>query len=610
MDGIDPDWKICENCESAEYTNIRPGNYTFSLKVGNQNGYWNEDLNELKIVIFPPWYKSTAAKVFWVLLLGLLIWLIYRTLLHRERLKNQILLQKMETENLREVDQAKTQFFTQISHEFRTPLTVILGMAEQITKNQDVHFLRKASMTIQRNGKVLLKHINQILDLIKLQSQRIDLNVKRGNIVPYVYYLVEAYQSYAESKGIKMEVMAPEPIEMDYDAERIKDVLSNLISNAIKYNQDKGSIQICCDIEFIGQEPFLLLEVKDTGIGIAEQDLQQIFTPYHRIQNTTNQIGSGLGLAITKQWIEAMGGRIDVSSQPQKGSSFRVFLPILQAASEYHKEYSILEKPTEVSTSGALSNSSPEDNGKMVLLVDDHDDVLEYLKICINPYYQVITASNGKEGLQKARNEVPDLIVSDIMMDKMDGYQLVRKLKEDLITQHIPVILLTARTTQEEKILGLKLGADAYLSKPFDQAELIYRISNLMTHQDIMIRKFSSANLQDLDRISPHDEFLDQLEQFVKTNILAEFSVEDVAKHFNISRVQLYRKVKAITGKSVSAYIRLIRLYKGKQLLRNTVKSISEIAYEVGFKDPNYFSRSFQESFNQSPSEYRLRITH
>ncbi|NND34044.1 MAG: response regulator, partial [Saprospiraceae bacterium] len=245
----------------------------------------------------------------------------------------------------------------------------------------------------------------------------------------------------------------------------------------------------------------------------------------------------------------------------------------------------------------------------VVLLVDDHQDVLEYLQICVSSQYQVLTASDGEEALSLAIEQIPDLIVSDIMMERMNGYQLLEELKGNIITNHIPVILLTAKTSQEERQLGIKMGADAYLCKPFDQKELLLRIQNLLQLLENNKLKFQHPRLAVSSQLSSsRDLFLDQLESFVREHILEDFGVEDVAYHFSVSRVQLYRKVKATTGKSVSAYIRLIRLYEGRKLLRTTPRNISEIAFEVGFKDPNYFSRTFQEEFGRSPSDFRLKV--
>ena len=604
--GYDENWVFSGQRREAIYTKVPPGNYEFEVRARHAFGAFGTPSIPVLIELLPAWYQTKIAKVGWAVLLIFGLLSILHFVRNREKLKANLLVQKMEAENLKIIDQTKSNFFTQISHEFKTPLTVILGMADQLSKNPDVSFIAKAAAAIKRNGRDLFQHINQILDLTKLKTHHITLELRRGDITKYIAYLVEGQRMYASQREIDIQLKQVDSIEMDYDRDRFKDVFINLLSNAIKFSPDDSTIRVdVTEILHLG-EPYLLLEVADEGGGIPPDDLSLVFEPYYRSPKHLQKSGSGLGLAITKQWIEAMAGNIEVQSRLGQGSVFKVMLPISRIAEQHQPEVGPLDtKSAPVAASHFVPPKEMTDR-PIALLVDDHQDVLDYLSICVEMHYQVLQAKDGASAVGIAIEQVPDIIISDVMMPVMDGHQMLQQLRKNVVTNHIPVILLSARSSQEERNLSLSHGADAYLSKPFNEHELLSVMKNQLVRLNTLKEKFSRfSNEVKVDTLDPSDEFLDRLEAFVRAQLVMDFSVEEVAKEFQLSRVQLYRKVKALTGHSVSSYIRLIRLFEGKHLLRTTSKTIAEIAYEVGFKDPNYFSRTFREQFQVTPGKFR-----
>ncbi|MDH3243242.1 MAG: ATP-binding protein [Saprospiraceae bacterium] len=606
---VDEDWVDSRASRTATYTNIEPGTYYFQMRVADQYGSWSQASEPLVISISPPWYGTVIAKAIGLVLLCGILFGIIRILVVRERMKNRMLLQQIESENLRALDETKSNFFTQISHEFRTPLTVILGMADQLKQqiNGSIR-MQKSIDAIDRNGKLLLKQINQILDLSKLQSDAYTLDMSQGNIIPSLRYLTEAFAAYALSRDIDLRFCSRvEMLEMDFDRERIQDIYTNLLSNALKFTPSGGRVEVNIDRQDVPMGSNLLLSVEDSGVGIDPEDLDRIFEPYYQGSNLSDSAGTGLGLATTKQWVEAMGGKIEVESIKGKGSSFQITIPISNRAPRI-----------ETWTKDAFTNGTLQEHREVppplpkdkptVLVIEDSNDVTEYLLMCLDGNFRVLTARDGDHGLHLAFEKIPDLILTDVMMPGKDGYEVTAIIRGQEITSHIPIIMLTAKVTQDDKNSGLALGVDAYLTKPFDQEELLIRIHSLLEQRRILQRKYAQNGRVDLHKevvMDQEDQFLAKVINYVDLNLSNDFTVEDLAKDLNLSRVQLYRKVKALTGNSISAYVRTIRLHRSHHYLSTTDKSISEIAYETGFSDPGYFTKAFKELFSLTPSEFR-----
>ena len=601
LDGVDENWVHSGEGRTASYTDLDPGTYSFRSRVKTEQGIWSASSYPLDIYLAAPWYATTLAKSIWALVIGLLLYGVNRFLVFRERMRNQLAMQQLEAKNLRELDVAKSHFFTQISHEFRTPLTVILGMVEHLQSQSNVSKgWQKAVQTIERNGQLLLRQINQILDLSKLQSKSIDLVLIQGDIIAFIKYLLESFEHYAKAKSLTLTFNSSSAsLYMDFDPDRIQEILNNLISNALKYTPENGKIIVSSEIKKINKLDHLVLQVSDNGPGISEENLIKIFEPYYQVGNQT--AGTGLGLATARQWAQAMGGYLEAQSQHREGSTFTLAIPISNNAERSAVFPSTFSPIDEVAVNHQPTTATREE---VILIIEDNPDVIAYLNLCLQEY-RLLSAQDGDEGIKQALVQVPDLIISDIMMPKKDGYEVCAALKSNHITSHIPIIMLTAKATQEERKSGLSLGAEAYLIKPFDREELLIRVKGLLDQRKILQQKYAhySVNHAPDLQLDTEDEFIDQITQYVHSHLQESFSVEKLADHLHMSRVQLYRKTKALTGKSIATFIRLVRLYEARKMLQTGDKAISEVAYDVGFSDPSYFTKAFKEEFGNLPSD-------
>lgn len=535
------------------------------------------------------------------------------------------ILRREETEMLRlkELDEFKSKFFTNITHEFRTPLTVIGGMADQLkshfdsTKNTQ---LGESTKLIQRNAGTLLQLINRILDLSKLESGKMTLRLRRGNIVDYLLYLTNAFQSFAATNDVQLRFLTGlESFEMDYDAEKLQEVMSNLLSNAVKFTPAGGRITVTVkQLPGDGIKPEQLeIVVKDTGTGIAPEALPHIFDRFFQAKEQGNMAGgTGVGLTLTKELIELMGGQITVKSELGKGSEFIILLPVTrQAQASEAKPVRDLPLPEAALTRPWKEDAflPLEEEGKpLCLVIDDSPDVVRYLQTLLEKDYLVAAAFNGQRGIEKALELIPDVIISDVMMPEKDGLELCDFLKSDERTSHIPIILLTAKATVKDRLEGLRRGADAYLEKPFNQEELFVELKKLVELRRRLIQHFSSMpnlpgeELSTDPMLELEDAFIQKARKAVEENLSDEdFDVHRLCRALTMSRAQLHRKLTALTGMSATHFIRSIRLAKAKELIASTDMTIAEIAYEVGYKDPNYFSRTYTEEFGHSPSETR-----
>ena len=530
---------------------------------------------------------------------------------------------RAEAERIKDLDQFKTRLYTNITHEFRTPLTVILGMADQVESQPKV-YLEEGIELIKRNGRNLLRLINQMLDLSKLENNSFQLQWQQGDIIPYLQYLTESFHSYANGKNLALRFFSSEEaLLMDYDAEQIKQVMSNLISNALKFTPSGGEVLV--RIKKTGKQ--ILLEVKDTGLGIAEKDLEKIFDRFYQIDHAMARTGegTGIGLAHTKELVQLMDGTIAVESEAGKGSRFLVHLPIRNQAPlllTEQEEQTMLTPPVSLQKDipqevihkiGTSKNTVLASTLPRVLIIEDNPDVVIYLKSCLSQFYQIEVAYNGSIGIEMALEQIPDLIISDVMMPEKDGFEVCEILKNDDRTSHVPILLLTAKVDVASRIAGLKRGADAYLSKPFDKDELLIRLENLMTLRQRMRHAFAKQVGQsptDLLHLNPKDEvvavehiFIQKIKTILEEHIGDEdFALPQLCQKVGMSRSQLFRKMKALTDTAPSVFIKNYRLHKAKFLLENTDKNVAEAAYEVGFKDPSYFSKIFQETFGSAPS--------
>lgn len=621
LEGFNTDWvTIDSKNRKAVYTNLNPGRYVFRVKATNSDGYWNEEGASLRITVLPPFWKTEIAYVVYVLLILGALLLSRNLVLERARLHYQFKQERFEAQRMQELNMMKIKFFTNVSHEFRTPLTLIITPLENLLKNIKDQDLHRQLQIMSRNGVRLLRLVNQLLDFRKMEVDEFKFNASRADVVDFIYELAESFSDLSEKKQIEFRINTRlNRLEMLFDQDKLDKIIFNLLSNAFKFTPEQGRVSLELNIreddDAGNKNQWLEIRVSDTGIGIPPEKHEKIFENFFQYEtpgSIVNQ-GSGIGLSLTKEFVKLHEGKIFVESEPNQGSTFVVLLPLDKAEIEVVSEPietilpSLDRKVEEIQVD--LKNEEEVCSGKFtLLLVEDNDDFRFYLKDNLNSQYGILEASNGKDGWKKALGQLPDLIVSDISMPVMDGLSLCKKIKNDPRTSHIPVILLTARVEEEEKIEGFETGADDYITKPFNFEILQSRIKNL-----IQIRKTLHKNFNNQIEIVPSEIAITSLDEkliqkaliIVEKNISnAEFSVEELSHELGMSRVHLYKKLSSLTGKTPIEFIRVIRLKRAIQLLDKSQLSISEVAYEVGFNNPKYFTKYFKTEYGILPSQY------
>ncbi len=534
-----------------------------------------------------------------------------------EEILNQKTIVEKQKEKLEELDKTKSRFFTNISHEFRTPLTIISGMIDQINEKPDL-WLERGTKMIKQNTLGLLNLVNQILDLRKLESNELKVEMVQGDVVKYLRYISESHESYAASKGLQLHFLSvQEEIKMDYDPDKLLRIISNLLSNAIKYTPDSGNVYFHIDKKIKDRKPILSIRIEDTGAGIPEEDLPYIFDRFYQVDDSSTRKGegTGIGLALTKELVKLLGGTIEAKSKVGKGTTFYMELPIkiestIQVATQFEMDGDKTEIENSIIQPILFEPKIDQPIKEMgtaekpnLLIVEDNPDVQQYLIACLEDEYQLSVADNGQIGIDMAVEQVPDLVISDVMMPEKDGFELTEKLKNDERTDHIPIILLTAKADVDSKINGLEKGADAYLAKPFEKKELMVRLEKLLELRKKLQTRYAIFSENGNTDKQLEDPFLQKLYALVEEEISnPELDMNKLCRSLGMSRSQVFRKLKAITGKSATAFIRSIRLQKGKQLLAKSNLTISEVAYEVGFTSLNYFSAAFLEEYGIRPS--------
>ncbi|MCI0693346.1 ATP-binding protein [candidate division KSB1 bacterium] len=642
FEGFNRDWIYSGNRRLADFTNVPPGTYTFRVKGSNNDGMWNEEGTSLRITITPPWWRTRWAYAFYIIVFTILLYGWRRFELNRVKIRNELRMQKLEAQKLQEIDEMKSRFFANISHEFRTPLTLILGPVEQIRAGEFKGNVQEAYGMILRNGRRLLRLINQLLDLAKLEAGRMSLQARPENIISFLKGLALSFASAAERKRITLTFSSLEEKLIAYiDRDKLEKIVSNLLSNALKFTPEGGSVtvavgsgsrtQVLPTATATASANFIEISVTDTGSGIPAKLLDKIFDRFYQVDasHTREHEGTGIGLALTKELVELHHGEILVQSEVGRGTTFNVRLPL-------GKTHLQPEEVVETVTSDQFSVSSEqftslenralniEDQASniqqpatskeqqadetIVLVVEDNRDVRTYIRQYLEPTFKVIEAVDGIDGVQKALEIIPDLIISDVMMPKRDGNELCRILKTDEKTSHVPIIMLTAKADSESKVYGLEIGADDYLIKPFDDKELLARVQNLIKLRRQLRERFSREMVlkPSAIAITPMDEtFLQRVQSAVEKHLdEEEFSVEILAAEVGMSRAQLHRKLRALIDQSANQLIRSMRLQRAVELLRQNAGTIAEVAYMVGFGSQAYFTKCFHEQFGCSPKEY------
>ncbi|MCB0519687.1 MAG: response regulator [Saprospiraceae bacterium] len=637
LEGFHDDWQYIGTERTATFTNLNPGKYTLRVKATNHDGVWNEEGTSLKITILPPWWATWWAYLAYVLVLGASAFLFYKFQLNRK-------LEHAEAVRLKELDSLKTRLYTNITHEFRTPLTVILGNLEmmkleidQVLSESPIYY-RESSISqfliskisiIRRNSKNLLRLINQMLDLSKLDAGTMKMELVKGDLINYLQYLTESFHSMAFEKKIQLTFYSEiEELVMDFDEVKIQHIIYNLLSNALKFTGAGGKVVLHASQTEHNGLPCLKLKIKDTGVGIAAHQLAHIFDRFYQADNTNTRKGegTGIGLALTKELVELMGGHISAQSEPGKGTTFTILLPATLAAGTStlvetaHAPENLAPElaPDPVPSFGSprqVPLATPAEEKPLLLIIEDNVDVVNYIASLLEKDYAVHIAPDGQAGMEKAFEMVPDIIISDVMMPEKDGYEVCETLKNDARTSHIPIILLTAKAEEADRITGLRKGADAYLMKPFNKEELFVRLEKLVALRRALQKRYAGEGFDKLPKfvksdvaVEPtlEDIFLQKIKEAIDEKIDdTELGIQDLCRAVNLSHTQVFRKLKALTGENPTLFIRKMRLHKALELLKTTDRNVSEIAYEVGFSDPNYFSRVFHEEFGAPPSEMR-----
>lgn len=632
LDGLDKDWLYTGDNNSANYNNLPPGDYTFRVKAKNMSGIWSQE-TLLYISVQPPWWNTWWAYVLYAISAISISLIISRIFVYQEKLKQNLRIEKIQHDKENELNDIRLRFYTNISHDIRTPLTLIVGPLSSILKYEDLSTDVKGQLKlVNKNASYLLSLINQLLDFRTMEVGERKLMVSQHNIVQFVQEITQAFDLYARQKNIELTFTSREGEENIYfDPQLMSKVFYNLISNAIKFTNENGKISVT--ITASTDEVFV--SVSDTGIGISAEEQKKIFEDFYQIQqhnatalSDTYTSGSGIGLSIVKKYVEIHHGKVCVESKLGIGSSFTVVLKKgidhfseCQIDKDYSPESSRAISSNQEDTKSTCSDNHTAANNEhlrnSVLVVDDNSDIVQYMSRCLQTDFIVYTASNGKQGLEIAEKELPDIIISDIIMPEMDGFELAKALKGNELTAHIPLLFLTAKSSVEDTVKGVEVGAVEYITKPFHEAILLAKVKNLVKDRNLLqknlkeqYQKFLQADLQideeksSVENIS--DAFMIKVVQYVESNVVnSELNAENVASHFNISKVQLYRKLKAVSDLSITDIIYEIRIKKAEELLLKSSLNISEIAYSLNFSDPFHFSKMFKKKTGVSPMQYR-----
>lgn len=638
LEGYENTWNYVGKKRSATYTNLDPGNYTFKLKAANNDGVWNETPLQLKISILPPWWKTNWALLSYALLFLLGIYLLNRITKNRLRDKQLVANERHNRLLEKDLNEKKLQFFTNISHEFRTPLSLIISPLEDIIKNDSndlTERIKEKHNTIHKNTKRLYRLINELLDFRKLELDKVRVKARKLNLVSFTKNIASHFKEEAFIKNIHLSIDTDiQDIEIWADESMLEKIIFNILSNAFKVTPEGGAITVDLsakeDLVSLplanDKEKIEAIEIKisDTGPGLKKEQVEKIFKRFYQVDNLNKTYygGTGIGLEVVRNFVKLHKGNISVDSEVGKGTTFTVVFP---ATDKYFKDNEKLTDGVadQVKEEGYLVNSdvdnserSIKDNDENIgvashtlLIVEDNTELRNYLKNELKKQYKILLAKNGREGLRLAKEFLPDIIMTDVIMPEMDGFMFCKHIKSDIKTSHIPLLMLTAKTRIENRMEGIENGADAYMVKPFDVGLLKLRLSQLITSRQLIFNKYFSV-ISDVDNkttTSMDKEFIEKVLGFINESIGdPNLNVESLASQLNLSRSQFYRKIKALTNQTANEFIRNIRLVRAKQIIESGNNNISEVCYKVGFSSPSYFAKCFKSHFGILPKEVEI----
>ncbi|MDN3690656.1 two-component regulator propeller domain-containing protein [Cyclobacterium jeungdonense] len=615
LDGFSKNWVSKEAAPfGVTFTNLDPGTYTLQVRAASSDGVWGDEVASLTIEILTPFWLTPLAYLVYGLVFLVAFFFSWKWFVSRERQRLMRVEEIKENKRLAELDQMKNRFFTNVSHEFRTPLTLILAPIEKLLKDKKEEGPEGFQLqTIQKNAQKLLLMVNQLLEVRKLENDSLQLVLSQGDMVTFIEEQVRSFQSLAIQKQIGLTFSSNvRNIPTAFDTDMMGKMITNLLSNAFKFTPVNGEINVSLDFQqYSLEEGFLEIRVRDSGIGIAKDQLDRIFERYVTLSSHENQ-GTGIGLALVREYAKVHGGTARVYSVPGQGATFTVSLPLkLREGYLIWEEFFMDAGKEELIASGRGSGVAMEDLPTM-LLVEDNSDLRLYLAEVLKDTYTILQASNGREALQLALRYIPDIILSDVLMPEMDGVAFCQAVKTNIKTSHVPVVLLTARTADEDQLIGLKSGCNLYLDKPFNLEILRSSLTNLLKDKERLqkhYRKFISVQTSEAELESLDDKLIQKAVALVEKEIEnPEFSVEILSKSMGMSRVHLYKKINSLTGQSPLEFIRTIRLQRAAQLLGMNQYTVAEVAYKVGYNNAKYFSKHFKANYGKIPSQYQKDI--
>ncbi|MDG4717028.1 hybrid sensor histidine kinase/response regulator transcription factor [Winogradskyella marincola] len=603
LKGYNDGWIPSNNYREAVYTNISPGNYVFEVNSTNTSGLWSDKVKEIAIVISPPWWLTPWAIILFLVCAISLVYFFINWIIKQKFIRKEIELQRKEARHFREINKIKTKFFTNMTHELRTPLSLIIAPVEQLKNADNKKHKKQLLKIIKRNANNLLNLSDQLLDIAKLEAGMLKPNYLHGDIVVSLKKCIEAFKEEAKEKAISIDLISPLFARYRFSPYLLERIINNLVSNSIKYGFEGGKIEITMTESFEG----LILKVEDDGTGISKKDLPHVFERFYQVNlpnNKSNSTGSGIGLALVYDLVKLQKGEIQIESQTGKksGTTITIKLP-------YKKVEDITEPKLSIENQ-LLPQVNNDKDMPTVLIVEDNKEMLEFLSISLKPYYKIVLSESAEKGLKIAKAIIPEIIISDVMMTNMDGLELCKKLKKNIATNHIPIILLTAKTDMKSRLKGLTFGADDYITKPFSVSELLLRLKNRIEIQEKQREslyeelKLLPNTEEEKTELKPKNDFLLQIDSILEENLDNEqFGVNDLALKLNMSRTSLHRKIKAVTNIPTGKIIQIYRLKRASSFLKEGF-NISEASYKTGFGSPSYFTKCFKETYGLTPTEY------
>lgn len=634
LEGFEDTWNFVGNSRSATYTNLSPGNYVFKVKAANNDGVWNETPTTLHLTLLPPWWSTKVALLAYLFLFGVVLYTIIRftdKTLKEKRLAKFERDRRIQEEELHE---KKIQFFTNISHEFRTPLTLILNPLEDILQNTSLQLpsgVKEKHKIIHKNASRLKRLIDELMDFRKLQLSKLSVNVSQISAIEFVEEIISHFEEEASLKNILLSIESDDiPISIWSDPGKLEKIIFNILSNAFKITPENGTITVgvfLCSNRVVfplinENEPLPAVEIsiEDNGTGIKKEEVNNIFERFYQVKNMNSQYigGTGIGLEVVRSFIDLLKGIIRVESEEGVGTRFRIFLPLGNTHFKPNELFLVPTKEENTHKITAVNGVNLEEvssiqaskvSKKTLLVIEDNTELRAYIKNILENEYLVLEASNGSEGLKIAMHKIPDMIITDVVMPEMDGFEFCTRIRQELKTSHIPILMLTAKAMTDDWVKGIDSGADVYLSKPFEMKVLRAQLKQMMVSRQILIKKYLKDvnNTKIPDNTSLLDkDFITKVLDYINENIADEnLNVEQLAGDLYLSRSQLYRKIKSLTGQTANEFLRTIRLERAKDLIESGDVSISEVCYKVGFSSPSYFTRCFKSHFGILPTELK-----